>query len=342
MKLSTKIAASMGCLAVLMAVLGIYLIMQMSMVNDVATRLTTRLVPTQNYTNEANNAISEYRLAEILHIYNDDPAKMREYEQQQQKWAAVVTGDVKKLEALIFSPQAKQAFKDYLAARESYRATSEKVLAISRAGRTAEAIALMDGESRTQYDNMSNAIDALLKAINGSIAKINADADEMYATSRLIGIVLVVAAVLIAIILTLLLVRNTLRQLGKDPGELNAIARRVVEGDYNVDDGGQKMGVYGSIVEMVGALKTHIESARRESENAQEQSRKAQEAMEQAEAASKEAQGKTEAMLVAADKLEQVGSVVSSASTELSAQIEQSDRGAAESAQRLASIPMRI
>ena len=40
-------------------------------------------------------------------------------------------------------------------------------------------------------------------------------------------------------------------------------------------------------------------------------------------------------MLAAADRLEQVGSVVSSASTELSAQIEQSDRGAAESAQRL-------
>ena len=39
-------------------------------------------------------------------------------------------------------------------------------------------------------------------------------------------------------------------------------------------------------------------------------------------------------MLVAADKLEQVGSVVS-ASTQLSAQIEQSDRGAAESATRL-------
>ena len=64
--------------------------------------------------------------------------------------------------------------------------------------------------------------------------------------------------------------------------------------------------VYGAIVEMVNALKTNIENARRESENAREQSRKAQEAMQRAEAASQEAQSKTEAMLVAADKLEQV------------------------------------
>ena len=131
-------------------------------------------------------------------------------------------------------------------------------------------------------------------------------------SSRAIGIILTLAAIFIALALTWLIVRNTVRQLGKDPGELNAIAHRVVDGDYNVDDGGKKMGVYGSIVEMVNALKTNIENAQRESENAREQSRKAQEAMQQAEAASREAQSKTEAMLVAADKLEQVGSVVSS------------------------------
>ena len=163
----------------------------------------------------------------------------------------------------------------------------------------------------------------------------NVEADAMFARSNMIGIGLTMLSILIAVGLTILIVRNTVRQLGKDPGELNAIAHRVVDGDYNIDDGSKKMGVYGAIVEMVNALKSHIENAQRESENAREQSARAQEAMTQAEAASKEAQSKTEAILVAADKLEQVGSVVSSASTQLSAQIEQSDRGAAESAQRL-------
>ena len=41
----------------------------------------------------------------------------------------------------------------------------------------------------------------------------------------------------------------------------------------------KRQGVYGAIVEMVSALKEHIENARRESENAREQSAKAQEAM---------------------------------------------------------------
>ena len=115
----------------------------------------------------------------------------------------------------------------------------------------------------------------------------------------------------------------------------NALAGRVADGDYNVEDGSKKQGVYGAIVEMVHALKTHIENAQRESENAREQSAKAQQAMRKAEVAGQEAQAKTRALLSIANRLEEVGNVLSAASAELSARIEQSDRSAAESAQRL-------
>ena len=90
-----------------------------------------------------------------------------------------------------------------------------------------------------------------------------------------------------------------------------------------------------SLDSMVDSLNEKIQDAEKKSREAEEQSQKALKAMEQAEAAGQEARGKTQAMLAAADKLETVGSVVSSASTQLSAQIEQSDRGAAESATRL-------
>ena len=335
MKLSMKIAVSMGALAALMAVLGLYLLMQMSKVNDVATVLSQRQIPLVEMIGTINNAASEYRLAEAMHIYATDPAQMSNYEKAQQKWTGIIAEGIKKIERLIVSPGTREFFQTYLAARQNYRNVSKQVLELSRELRTEQAVALLLGESLKDYDMMSTALDNTITAIKKNVNESDAVADRMYDNSRLTGIILITAAILIGVILTLLLVRNTIRQLGKDPGELNAIAHRVVDGDYNVDDGGKKMGVYGAIVDMVNALKTHIENARRESENAREQSAKAQEAMRQAEAASKEAQGKTQAMLAAADRLEQVGGVVSSASTELSAQIEQSDRGAAESAQRL-------
>ena len=86
---------------------------------------------------------------------------------------------------------------------------------------------------------------------------------------------------------------------------------------------------------MVDSLNEKIEEANAKSAEAQVKSDEAAAAMEKAEAAGKEAKAKTEAMLTVADRLEEVASVVSSASTQLSAQIEQSDRGAGESSQRL-------
>ena len=160
------------------------------------------------------------------------------------------------------------------------------------------------------------------------VQKDNAKAKMVILSFTLIG-------VLIGILIILWLSRDVMRQLGKDPGELNNLAGRVVNGDYNIEDGSKKQGVYGALVEMVRVLQGHIENAERESETAREQSAKAQEAMRKAEAAGQEAEAKTQTLLVIAHKLEEVGNVLSAASTELSSQIEQSDRGAAETAQRL-------
>mgnify|MGYP000856291738 CR=1 FL=1 len=335
MKLSSKISMSMGMLTVLMAGLTVYFIFQLAALNEASREISGRQVALMKLVGEINNAASEYRLREVLHIYTTDAEKMREYEKDGQGLAERVAKDIKGLEGLLVTPRGKEALQAYLVVREKYRAAARQTLALSRENQTERAIVLLTGEADAAYTSMSSAIGDLEKLIMQRADMLSENAASTYAAARVIGFVLVGVALLVAVVLTCFMVRDTMRQLGKDPGELNTLALRVVDGDYNIDDGKAKSGVYAAIVDMVSALKNHIENARRESENAREQSARAQEAMQQAEAASQEAQKKTEAMLVAADRLEQVGSVISSASTELAAQIEQSDRSAAESAQRL-------
>ncbi len=145
----------------------------------------------------------------------------------------------------------------------------------------------------------------------------------------------VVFSLLLGFGIALWLARITMKQLGKDPGELASIAQRVTNGDYGIDDGSVKSGVYGNLVNMVQAMKTHIESAEQESARAAQESARAMQAMQEADAAGAEARSKTQTMLAAADRLEEVANTVSSASTQLSAQIEQSERGASEQADRV-------
>lgn len=171
-----------------------------------------------------------------------------------------------------------------------------------------------------------SAIESKAAAISDASTR-NVQAANAKATMYIMGILAV--ALVIGVATTILLSRNVLRQLGKDPGVLASLADRVAGGDFEVDDGSAKVGVYGNIVKMVAMLKTNIDEANQQSEHARQESAKAQEA-------SADAQAKRDSIMAAADRLESVVNVVSSASEQLTAQIEQSGHGAQEQAARVA------
>lgn len=331
MKLSTKCALSMGSLMVLMAILGIFLIRQMTRINDAAAYMAEDRLPLIHSLGVENKAVSGFRVAQMLHVLVDSKDEKAMFSQRMSNWNEIINANVDTLDKLIKLPEGRQYFNEYQDALAKYRQQSKKIIEFSLSGQGEEALKLLLDSIKLYY-MIGGTLENITTIVLKDTATINSNIDEMYANALTISIASVICAVLIAVALTILLVRNTITQLGKDPGELNAIAKRVVDGDYNVYDGSKKQGVYGAIVEMVSSLKHHIETAEQESENAKEQSEKAKEAMEQANIASKEAQDKTKSMLLAADKLERVANIVSSSSTDLSAKIEQAGRGAEQQA----------
>ncbi len=98
----------------------------------------------------------------------------------------------------------------------------------------------------------------------------------------------------------------------------------------------EMLSLHDALRSMIGNLRDRIAEAAQKTREASAAVEEARIAQSEAENARKQAESaKQEGMVAAANQLEEVASVISSASTELSAQIEQSDRGAAESSQRL-------
>lgn len=335
MKLITKLSILTLILLTMQLMLGIFCIYQMNNINMKSSEITKNWMPSTNAINSINTATSDYRLYEVMHIFSSTEEDMALYEKMMLEKNKEIHDIEDAYVKLISSAEEQALYDSFVAEWNRYSKIHEQILSLSRQNRMEEAKAILINDSRTAY---LAAIEYLIKLVKlntegGDIA--SQEGDAAYSFSQMLVSSLLVLAVLTGVVLSVFIIRSILRQLGKDPGELAGMAELVVGGNYNIDDGSPKIGVYGSLVEMVNALKEHIDNAVRESENAREQSRKAQEAMQEVEAANRESQAKTKAMLVAASKLEEVGSVVSSASTELAAQIEQSDRGAAESAQYL-------
>ena len=130
------------------------------------------------------------------------------------------------------------------------------------------------------------------------------------------------------------------RMLASPVKRITAFAETVAGGDLDAplsvrarDETGR---LAGSLHTMVGTLKARIAGAREQSELAQKETARAQEAVQMAEEARHKAENaRREGMLAAAGQLEGVVGVVGSVAAGLSAQIEQSQRGAAEQASRV-------
>ena len=336
MKLSMKLSLSMGGLALLLCVVGFFGLYQMANVNQASTDIAERWLPAVVSAQRINTLTSDFRIQESLYLSTRDAGLEAELTRNMDNLLKEMAKFQKDFEAIAVSREERDLFNLFLDQWKNYLGVHENIMRLSSQGKADEALALLTGQSRTYFDNASNA---LLKVVELNISggdKASQQGDALYDSARLtIGVVLG-GAVIVAVLLSLFLVRGVLRQLGKDPGELDAIARRVTAGDYAIDDGSPRIGVFGNMAIMVASLKEHIEASRRESERAAEESKNARAAQSKAEEAGAEARAKTEAILRAADRLKQVADVVSSATSGLAGQIDRAESGASEQAARVA------
>ena len=231
---------------------------------------------------------------------------------------------------------AKELIEKIDAISRKLNTVRKEILAFVQCDERGEAINIFEKKYTPLFNSLEPLYKELMALTKSDSKQVSAEAVATGENAVKGAYALSTAAVFFSIIVSLVLSRSIKHQLGKDPGELQAVASRVAAGDYDIHDAkSDSVGVYASIVAMVQALKTHIESAQRESLAAQEQSAKATEALRQTEAANIEAQNKSEALRMAAARLQEVARVVSAATARLAAQIEQSDKGARETSGRL-------
>jgi len=115
-----------------------------------------------------------------------------------------------------------------------------------------------------------------------------------------------------------------------------AVAQGNLDEEFETSGNDEVAALQRALSTMVVKLKELIGHAEEQSRLAGQAASEAQTAQQEAMEAERQAHNKTTAMLAAAERLEQVAQAVSTASTQLSAQIEQSDKGAAQSSQLLA------
>ncbi len=212
-----------------------------------------------------------------------------------------------------------------------------QIIAHAKEGESDEAVALFD-RSRANFLRLAKFYEQVLELDTARSRQAAEAARHIADQSQKMAVGLTGAALLFSILVTCLLIVSVKRQLGIDPGQLNILAQRVAKGDYNTDADGNKKnrrGVYASIISMVASLQEHISNADKQSQMALSHSQRAEEALREADAARVQAQGRTQTLLHTAEQLEGVAHNLTTASDQLTRQIEQSSLGATATAENL-------
>ncbi len=215
--------------------------------------------------------------------------------------------------------------------------------AYERFSRTADELAGMQTESMNAaatrvdfYQKMyANALKMEQTTTTNATQLVN-DAEASLSSATSIVVILLAVVMIIGIIVAIFITRMIVRPLSETQRFAEGVAGGDLDRELTVRSTDETGRLADALRSMVGALKTNISEAQQKSTQAQKATEEATQAMARAEEAARRAENaKREGMLAAANQLEGMVEIISSASTELSAQIEQSDRGAAESAQRL-------
>ena len=340
MKLSVKLMLMSGFLLLLATLVGGFSLIEMANINKGSTDISENWLRSTRSVMNSTLLTSEYRLAEALFVYAKTDEENSVYKKRMETALSALDKTKIGYVKLISSQKEQQAFDTFSRQWAQYIQVSAQIIQLSNENKLEAAIDIFRGKSRALFEQ-SNA--SLMELVNintegaDAASKSCDELYELYERARILVSSLLIAALLVGAGAVAFIVRGTHKQLGKDPSELNAIAHRVVEGDYNVDDGCQKLGVYDSIIAMVNALKVNIEHAQEESARAHEAAESARIAQGEAlEAQHRAESARKEGLLDAANQLENVVHVIASASEQLSAQIEESSRGAEQQADRIA------
>ena len=236
MKLSVKLSLMAGFLMLLTVALGLFSLVQMAKMNAGTESINNDWLPSTRYALSISVNTSDYRAVQVQLASSttaDDHTRfkgrmdtvLKEFESNKSKYAPLVS-----------SPEEKKTYEFFLREWQGYMEASKNVAQLAADGQNDEARNLLRGNTRALFDKSSDLLEELVRINAEGSQQAGKDCKAVYASAKLLVSCMLAAALLAGITIAAIILRGTHKQLGKDPGELNTIALRVVDGDYNIDE----------------------------------------------------------------------------------------------------------
>ena len=241
-KISTRLTAVFGLIAVLLVAIASAALLQMGTMRAATSDITENWLPSVEQVNKMNTGTSDFRIQEYKHVLNTDDNAMIAIEKKLSEVLSEFEKNHQTYVKLISSPEERKLYDAFAAEWKQYLQLHEQVIGLSRKNVNDQAKKILEGESKTLFDSLSSKLDKLIDLNHdGSIAA-SKDSAQAYASARTIVLVISVCALVLMIMAAIWLIRSITQPLNHAVALLNQVA----EGDltahieaHSTDETGQ-------------------------------------------------------------------------------------------------------
>ncbi len=236
MKLSTRLGLAFLALVLLTMTVGGFAISRLSRVNASTVEIASSWLPSIKVIGELRAVANQIRRAEADHVLADGGPEIPGIEKRIDELKAQFDERLRAYEPLVSAGEERTQFEAFKQAKLRYFATMDKLLPLSRGGdkTAAETKTLFRGDSRTAFNDMAASMGRMVEVNDKGSQESAATAAATYSTAIAWTAGIIALAIALAAGLAVWIVRGITRQLGAEPGDATALARRVADGDLSV------------------------------------------------------------------------------------------------------------
>lgn len=338
MKLSMKLILLSTILMLFSISISTISLYRMTDINNKTQELSTNWLPSMKLAAQLNLTFNGFRRFELVHILLSDPVEMKRYESIMDGLQIEFNKLLNEYHNHISEIDEGNIYIKLEPAWNKYLSIHSEIIYLSNKQEDELAKQKLLGDGFALFSEITSYLDSIVSINNRGGDLTAKSAKDEYEVSKIIVISMLITSTLIAALLSFIIIRSVLIQLGHDPNYLKHIASEISNGNLNIqfDPISRTNTVYSTLISMVDNLKSKIKDAELKTIEAENESKKAKEMTELAkEATIKAENAEREGRLNAANKLEAIISSITNSISTLSAQIEQVSKGSIESSYRL-------
>ena len=256
LKIASKMMATVAAVLALTAALGVFALFQLFELDRVTNEISQRWSPGVRAALDVKYGLTRFHTFELFHVLSADAGDMRKYETEMDAQMAAVEAGLAAYARLPHAEDERTLVARLQASLDGYRGAVREVVALSRGGDKAGALAVVRGVSRNNDFAALELIGKLVTLNEDGAARAARSADQTYAQARRLVFAFMTATGVLGMLLALRVARMIARPLERAV----ASARRVAGGDLRIEQGSACRDETGELLRALQAMSGNLQA----------------------------------------------------------------------------------